>query len=123
MVSLALFASRVTLRRKPSPAVTESIVVSVISVTVRMPDVPLAAAVPLAMVSKESVSRSVVMRSKETSQTTSPLVAVLAIQCRRILRPLPRLAASGMMLTKTALSSVASSKSRTAMLLRVSSVA
>jgi hypothetical protein len=63
------------------------------------------------------------MRSKETSQTTSPEVAVVAIQWNLILRPLPRLAPSGMMLTKTALSSVASSKSRTAMEFRVSRVA
>ena len=54
MVSLALFASRVTLRRKPSPAVTLSMVVRVISVTVIIPEVPEAAAVPEAMVSKLS---------------------------------------------------------------------
>ncbi len=80
-------------------------------------------AVTLAAVSNESVSISVVMRSSEASHTQAPDVAVEAVQINVIERPLARFAPCGHTETKIADSSVVSSKSNTAILLRVSRVA
>ena len=92
-------------------------------VVVGMPLVPFAVPLPSAAVSNESASRSVFPRSNATRQRTFPVVAVVAIQVIRTLRPLSRSAASGTMAGKIALSITASSKSSTAMELRVSRVA
>ena len=92
-------------------------------VVVAMPLVPFAAPFASVAVSNESASRSVLPRSKATRQRTFPVVAVVAIQVTLTLKPLVKLADSGMIDEKTALSMVAASKSRTAIEFRVSSVA